>query len=404
MAFSAESAPVAAVPSSPVLASLWNEGGFQWETRDVSALADAALRAGVATLSSTGALGANARGGLVTVSVSSVASTAVDASLTVRRGALSALFDVSVALIWEATWTSPAGAATRIVVGDAVVRSVGPDDVASDFSVRVRTTQAPPPASRAPPLAAAVMAAEALAQHALAAQLRDAIRALLPWLIALGASGGAGTRADAGARAAEREKTAAAVAEGRTPAAIAAVAAAAETAAAPSAALVPTAATAEPAPPPPSRAAPLVAAAAALERGAAAVALALPIAAHRVPRAGAVPAVAPSSWNSGGWGYEDKSIRTWAHARLREALLAFDVALPGAHVAVVEADVLGDADIVLRAVRFDISPLARANPCERAPPSLTDAAAALLLPARCGLVGAHTAISLLPLGGRETAR
>ena len=336
-------------PQAPVLASLWNEGGFQWETRDVSALTDAALRSGVSTLSATGALGANARGGLVTVTVSSVASPAVDASLTVRRGALSALFDVSLVLIWEATWVTPAGASTRVAVGDATVRSVGPDDVATDFPVTVRTTQAPSRDSMTPQLSAALGAAEAISRNALTAQLRDAIRALPPWLVALGNAGGAGVRADDSARTTEREKTETALAAGRKPSALeggggAAAGGGVVSAPAPTPTLTPA----------PSRSAPLVAAAAALVQDASNLAthgaLALPVAEHRVPRAGTAPTVAASTWNVGGWGYEDKTIKGWTHARLREALLAFDVALPGCHIAIVEVDVSGDADVVIRAV------------------------------------------------------
>lgn len=320
---------VSSSATTPAGGSAWNRGGWHWENRDVSALASAALHDGAAQLTRSGALGANARGGYVHVSVRRIERPKIEAAIQVRRGARAAIFDISFICVWEAEWEQP-GKPTRALIarGDLEASHVGPDDVAGEFPLSFRVTKTPD--SPPPPLQAAVRAAEGVAQQHLAALVRELVRRLPAFLLVADAA--------AAQRAAETGKTEAAAEvvarqEGRAPL------------------VIPVAPPIQPAPGATAKS--LAAAAASLAAEASAGAVALPVAAHRAPSAGEAPEAIPSSWNRGGWGYEHKNMKAWTQARLRQLLLGFAVDVPCAHVAIVEVeDLTGDADIVLQKVRM----------------------------------------------------
>ena len=329
----------------PAGGSAWNRGGWHWEARDVSALASAALHDGAAQLSQSGALGANARGGFVHVSVRRVERAKVEAAIQVRRGARAAIFDLSFTCVWEAEWEQqPLGSGRALIArGELEGKNVGPDDVEGPFPLIFRTIKKPNDPS--PQMQAAVRAAEGIAQQHVGELVRELLRRL-PAFLLLSDAAAAERASKTGTEEAALEVTARG--EGRTVDDAVSIKPLPLIGAANAAAHVVT----NILPPSLGRAAPLAAAAATLTTDALSVAVALPVASHRAPSAGDAPEATPSSWNRGGWGYEHKDMKAWTHTRLRQVLLGFAVDVAGAHMAIVDVEELvGDADIVLQKVR-----------------------------------------------------
>ena len=357
--------PVNAVAS----ASLWNENGYFWESKNHSPLALAALQSALPTLEVRDSSGP---GGSILVRVSGVVTerTRVEASVSLRKGKLMALFDYSLCITWDAFWRSlqstggGSSEGVRVASGELSTQNVGPDDVNEEFPVSVKLTQAP--SSPTPALAAVVAHAKGLVCGPLSSHLRATLRAMTGWLLTLD-SGKASIDADAKRRAEECERERL-VAPTPAPPQIPVVREEREEGCGGSApppvfetssSSLPSILLASNAPPragPPALSlsasqgdTPLLTAASRMASNVGAV-VPLPVAPHRVIAAGAPPEILPSIWNTAGWGYEDKDMTPWAHKHLKAKLAGFDVDVPGGHLKVVEVEVSGEASKILSRV------------------------------------------------------
>jgi len=293
----------------------------------------------------------------------------VEASVSLRKGKLLALFDFSLCITWDAYWKPaeleggkggnsgavPGGIdGQRVASGELNTLNVGPDDVSEDFSVDVKLTHAP--SSPTPALAAVVSHAKSLACGALSSHLRATIRAMAAWLLTLD-SGQASLDADArrrteesqrkkslmSARQVEEAPQGVPVCVSSSPPSLDAVAATSDP---PKLSCATTHAKKSSNNYVENR---LLTAASRMALNVGSV-VPLPVAPHRVEDAGAPPEIVPSTWNTAGWGYEDKDMTAWAHKHLKSKLMSFDVDVPGGHLRIVEVEVEGEASKILSRV------------------------------------------------------